>query len=227
MICPSCGRKGNVPPDRLNTTLHCKKCDALFHLDAGGKVVLGEVPAEKPKAEDKPKEFDPIGAFVMWLIKLPMAVKGAFVLAVLAGIGFLVFQRFQGTITGVPTDLLGRLTYIGNQFVDNHPEKIAALATSDSVNDIDTWYKAARRQLRFEGPQTETDFCTIAPEIDGKVEEKEGTTTNSKLMLSPPMPPNSSRNPPILVLQIPWVYQSGEWRINGKALVGTRSFHLK
>ena len=66
MSCPSCGRRGNVPLDRLNTRMHCKKCDAVFHLDATGKPVLGEPKAAKggknaAKGRSKDEPLDPIG----------------------------------------------------------------------------------------------------------------------------------------------------------------------
>jgi hypothetical protein len=42
MACPSCGRRGSVPQDKINSRLHCKKCDAIFHMDVEGHVVMGE-----------------------------------------------------------------------------------------------------------------------------------------------------------------------------------------
>jgi hypothetical protein len=42
LACPQCGRRGSIPADKMNSRLHCKKCDAVFHLDPLGHILLGE-----------------------------------------------------------------------------------------------------------------------------------------------------------------------------------------
>ncbi len=80
MSCPSCGRRGNVPLDRLNTRMHCKKCDAVFHLDATGKPVLGEPPppkgskSAKEAGRDKNEPLDPIGIVAEKLSHTPKPI---------------------------------------------------------------------------------------------------------------------------------------------------------
>ena len=53
MECPGCGRRGNVPPDRLNTRMHCKKCDAIFFMDRSGKIILGDPDILLKKKKDQ------------------------------------------------------------------------------------------------------------------------------------------------------------------------------
>ncbi len=50
MTCPSCGRRGNAPADRIKTRMHCKKCDAVFYMDENGKIILGD-PEAAARAE--------------------------------------------------------------------------------------------------------------------------------------------------------------------------------
>jgi hypothetical protein len=46
--CPNCGRRGSIPNDRYRGRLHCAKCDAVFHLDRAGHLMLGEPGAPRP-----------------------------------------------------------------------------------------------------------------------------------------------------------------------------------
>ncbi len=44
--CPSCGRGGSIPHDKVNTRLVCKKCHKVFHVNTAGRTLLGEPQAE-------------------------------------------------------------------------------------------------------------------------------------------------------------------------------------
>ena len=99
MACPSCGRRGNVPLDRLNTRMHCKKCDAVFHLDASGKPILGEPPAARrakgggrPGARAKNEPLDPIGIVATKIANLPRGVW--YLLGTLLG-AYLIYFAYQ------------------------------------------------------------------------------------------------------------------------------------
>jgi hypothetical protein len=50
--CPSCGRGGRIPNNKVGTRLHCAKCDAVFHVQPNGAVVAGEPPSSRPKKGD-------------------------------------------------------------------------------------------------------------------------------------------------------------------------------
>ncbi len=52
--CPKCGREGNVPLDRIGSRLTCRGCQAVFHMDSGGRMVLGE-PGAPNKKQPKPR----------------------------------------------------------------------------------------------------------------------------------------------------------------------------
>src|SRR4051812_33288916 len=51
MACPSCGRAGQVPKEKLQSRLVCRKCHVVFHMDPGGRAVLGEPNQGKDKAK--------------------------------------------------------------------------------------------------------------------------------------------------------------------------------
>ena len=76
--CPKCGREGHVPPDRLNAKLTCRGCQAVFHLDNTGRMVMGP-PGDPEKDKNKPHvqyskpgpAFDSAEAWA----NIPIAVK--------------------------------------------------------------------------------------------------------------------------------------------------------
>src|SRR4051794_17130655 len=64
MSCPSCGRAGQVPPEKLHTRLVCRKCHVVFHMEPSGRPVLGEPPGSKDlKKEAKEKKSERPSAF--------------------------------------------------------------------------------------------------------------------------------------------------------------------
>jgi len=54
MSCPSCGRAGQCPKEKVHTRLVCRKCHVVFHLDASGRAVIGD-PNQPVKKEVKKK----------------------------------------------------------------------------------------------------------------------------------------------------------------------------
>ncbi len=59
MACPSCGRAGQVPKEKLNSRLVCRKCHIVFHVDSQGRPVVGEPHSakEKTKKESESKSI--------------------------------------------------------------------------------------------------------------------------------------------------------------------------
>src|SRR4051794_25613205 len=61
MSCPSCGRAGQVPKEKLHTRLVCRKCHVVFHMEPSGRAVLGEPlgsKEQKKEAEEKKKKAE-------------------------------------------------------------------------------------------------------------------------------------------------------------------------
>ena len=76
MACPSCGRRGSIPHDKVNSRLHCKKCNAIFHMDAAGHVVMGE-PGRAAKPGSTSGVFTVPGLDSGQYGKAPSGVHGA------------------------------------------------------------------------------------------------------------------------------------------------------
>jgi hypothetical protein len=160
MTCPSCGRRGTVPPDRLNTRMHCKKCDAVFFMDRSGKIVMGDPgqigrkgskEAKQAKAAKGEKRYEEPFAtsFTELLLKSPLWFKIGLGLALV----FLVVQMRGGVKLPnwfgppVANDAELRAAYVAAAFIDQEPEKIKKIAVPGTEADIPTWIGEFRPQF--------------------------------------------------------------------------------
>jgi ribosomal protein S27E len=183
ITCPNCGRKGTIPNERVNTRMHCKKCDAVFHMQKGGKVVLGEPGVAKPTQPNKPgkggpagkggkasppkaarkSQDSPFGAAGDFLAIVPAWAKatavGVLVLLVALTQGWLGFLMPKPAAYG--NDIDSRIIYVGNAFVDKNNGNIRNVTSGDTRDAIDKWVELMRPKLKFEGPQKPGGFCAI------------------------------------------------------------------
>jgi hypothetical protein len=170
MECPSCGRRGNVPNDRLNTRLHCKKCDAVFHLDMSGKVVMGEPGSELTKkgaraAQGGKGEYDPVGELAEAIIKLPKVVKyGTGVIA----LGLLIFFGFPmlGIKVALPAKSLDDLgVSAGQYYVAGDANGMSRMATKATAADVTSWVEATRSVLLKDVPTGSSNNAFFASSL--------------------------------------------------------------
>jgi hypothetical protein len=164
MTCPNCGRRGTVPPDRLNTRMRCKKCEAIFFMDRSGKIVLGDPDVVLKKGGGSKhaagakggKKQDEVFAtsFTELFLKSPIWFK-AICVALVGGTliyfsGGLTKMKFGPTM---PKNIEGLTEYIGNAFADGKPDKIKKISLPGSDADVQKWYDDLRPKFQFEGPQ--------------------------------------------------------------------------
>lgn len=210
MSCPSCGRRGNVPLDRLNTRMHCKKCDAVFHLDSTGKPALGEPAAAKGskaakggRAKDEP--LDPIGIVAEKLSHTPKPIW--MTLLVLGG-GYLLWTVFQFLRPGPATAEQSMAVLIQtatDAFLEKDVPKLKAMATSDTEEDAAKIIEDFR-PLVGDGGSTKDGVMVAAGEPrDGETEDQKAVEV-SLLATSGP-----SFN-----LQWVWIRLKGRWLIDGR-----------
>jgi len=154
MSCPSCGRRGTIPPDRLNTRMHCKKCDAVFYMDGGGKMVLGEPPSArakdtaaagkkgaKPKSK-KDQNLDPIGE----LLRSPALKKiGIGVLGV-AGVLFIGYT-LVGALTPKAKGLVESNEDAARAVISKDADALKRLAVPGTEADVAKWFEQVSPQI--------------------------------------------------------------------------------
>jgi len=196
--------------------MHCKKCDAVFHLDASGKPVLGEPPAAKGKgkkqarAADEP--LDPIGIVAGYLAKTP---KPIWMSLLVLGVGYLLYQIGWFILTSGPVSAEMSanqlLVKAGRAFMEKDADTLKSLATSDSREDIAEAIPVFHEML---GP------ITAKPEeiqlMPGSIPEgDEGCVSISLVLPSTDVDPaTAARVPP---LDLCFIKGGGRTYLNGKA----------
>lgn len=166
MSCPSCGRRGTVPPDRLNTRMHCKKCDAVFYMDRSGKIVLGD-PDDAARRANKPnkpkkvkKDSDPVDMNLVSLLgKAPTPVKLLVVVGAVVLIAFIAGVRLPKF--SVSKNLDNRIEIVGEAFAYSAPGDIQKVAAPGTGGDLQQWYDKLRPTFKFEGQKRPGSLVSI------------------------------------------------------------------
>lgn len=184
ITCPTCGRRGTIPNERVNTRMHCKKCDAVFHMEKSGKILLGEPGAAKSgkggppgktggapgkgkpakaKRKDEPA-FTNVGELLA-IIPNWAKIAGAVLLVGAALMMSGIFNQAPTdpslNYTKYGDDLDPRIMFVGNMFADNNVGAIRNVATDESKGDVEKWMAKVRPLFKFEGPEKPGQRCEI------------------------------------------------------------------
>ena len=221
MSCPNCGRRGNIPLDRLNTRMHCKKCDAVFHLDASGKPVMGEpksAKANKPGragAHAHDDQFDPIGILASKVAKIPKmvwmvlgGVLGAYLL-------FLVFSNFKGLPKSVEQGFNVKNNLIAEAFLNRDLKTITKYATSDSHQELAKLVDTFRPMVGDKSGNSSSGITVMVYAPDPLPE-----VPKIEVSIMPPADAEG-KTPPIFYLDLVWQKTDGKYYLNGKATLET------
>lgn len=211
MACPNCGRRGNVPPDKLNARLHCKKCDAVFHMDMSGHIVLGEPGADKkkpdsifglktsaapkPKVRAKDEPMDLLGNLKDAWTGIPLAgriVLGAAALAAIVMFSGIRLPRLGGP--PLPPDFNGRALYLADAFIEDSSSRIRKLAAPGTEADAAAWLSKVRPGFQHSGPRRQGNIVTVLPPM---ILEQDRTKGRGRVLmyLLPPIPKPDAANP--------------------------------
>ncbi len=218
MSCPSCGRKGNIPLDRLNTRMHCKKCDAVFHLDASGKPVLGEPPAVKGSkaaraaARAKNEPLDPIGIVAAKLAKTPKPVW--MTMAGLLGIYMLwtVWGFIGPRGATAEENFAAQNATAALAFLNQDADTLKAMATEDSRDEIAQVVANFRSQVGDKAGKGAEDMAPMA-----KLPEEMSQEPVVEMSIQPPKIPGEEEAPPMFYLDLIWIKGKAKYYLNGKA----------
>ncbi len=200
MSCPSCGRRGTVPPDRLHTRMHCKKCDAVFYMDQSGKIVLGD--PDDLKRKKQPKQAKKQSTDVLDLgfgdlvKKIPKPVQGTIVVVALLVVAYAMGLRLPKFGTSIPKELLGRAQFVGDAFADEQTSLLNKIAAPGTEGDIAQWYEKARPSFKFTGPQGPGNVVMMTATV-----AKEDRTSGEAEVIIHLLPPPKPEKPPEVVAQ--------------------------
>jgi hypothetical protein len=221
MSCPSCGRRGNIPLDRLNTRMHCKKCDAVFHLDATGKPVMGEPKSSKANksgragAHAPSDQFDPIGIIASKLAKIPKPIW--MTLAGLLGI-FLLYSMasiFQSLPKSTEQSFAAKNVLIATAFLDRDLSTMKKYSTTDCYEELASLIETFRPLIGDKAGKGSEGIGTVvsAPEILTD-------SPRAEVAIVPP-PEADGKAPPIFNLDLVWQKTNEKYYLNGKATLAT------
>jgi hypothetical protein len=228
MACPNCGRRGNVPVDRLNSRLHCKKCDAIFYLDSSGRVVLGE-PGAKTKAPRLKKIEVDTGALgdVLDSVKaLSRRGKALAAVGLVAFAGYLALSHAHagGSVLppGVaPDSLQGRSILAAEAFVSQDTATLRRMTASGTEKDLEAWYQAVRPFIGDYKSQEPGYDVSVAVLAMGNQAKTEGATSTAETDLIFPAKPGETTTEDPYKLRLAWKCEADEWRLDGTSLKNT------
>jgi hypothetical protein len=225
MECPKCGRQGEVPLDRLNAKLTCRKCGTVFHMDNTGHIILGDpdVATLKKRTEEvrrKDKDIDLSLAGLLKSVPKPLWYVVTILILMLGG-GFAV-NRVVGSM-GVPTELAPRSTYVGERFVDLELDEIKRLSTTSTLDDIQKWYDKVRSTLRFKGPRATRSEVDVFSSVIREFPSTGETMTTVRVASPDAAAPASSSMRDEVTLTLCWAKEGGVWLIDGKKTLAEAS----
>lgn len=217
MSCPSCGRRGNVPLDRLNTRMHCKKCDAIFHLDATGKPMLGEPPSAKGAkgakgARDKNEPLDPIGIVAAKLAKTPKPVWMGLLGIMGLGVLYLAYSLIGPAPRTAEGDFHERNVAAGIAFLEKDTATLQKMATQDSRDAIAKLIETFRPKVG-DATGTGSKDMTPTPLLPQRMDDQPVV----ELSIQPPAPSDDAPAPPIFTLELAWIKGNNRYYLNGNA----------
>jgi len=150
LACPSCGRAGSIPREKINTRLNCKKCHVVFHVNTAGRALLGEPHVEPQKPEHHHHEglhlpslpsFEGLDGLKDGLpqVSLRSLGVGAAAIAILGGLFMF--------LTKPPESLADSARRTAERFADDDLTYLKQIATSETIDDVVRWFDTVHPQL--------------------------------------------------------------------------------
>lgn len=237
MACPSCGRGGQVPPEKLHSRLVCRKCHVVFHMDPSGRPVIGEphVATGDPKKKDKNSNGEHHSIFEA--IHIPRLDELTHlgdnltdytfpVKPVLGTLGGLVVLWVMFSLFSRPPEPVSDRARLALQALTSDDlDRLKTFASEETRDDVIRWYDAIHPKLesaRKSWPSKEADVQVVVIEEDpsrnrGEIEAvllpaMSGTQTASVV---PSV--NSKNDKPALPLSfhMSWVWSGKHWWLDG------------
>jgi len=169
-VCPACNRKGNIPENKVNTRLHCKKCDAVFHVNPAGIALLGEPDTAEARARKQARaaheaaKADPIEEAAERVKRLPKAVRYGGGLGAVTLAAVLMLPAFGFRVIPAPETSEEAAVRAARALLLGDSETLRRLATPETATDVPSWL--TRRPALFPGLPDGTEPKAV---IDAKL----------------------------------------------------------
>lgn len=152
--CPRCGKTGHVPPDRLGSRLVCKRCESVFHMDKGGRMILGELGASASQKTAKLRLSFPtpeIDLSQTWR-DVPKPAKFAVPTAFVLLSSWMLFPASSPSF-----DYHDQAKVIAEALLHGERSKVVELATSASAEAASKWYDLLSAPIAKKGAGSSSD----------------------------------------------------------------------
>jgi len=219
LSCPQCGRLGNVPRNKLESRLVCKKCHAIFHMNKAGRVVLGEPHSEgrggTRTAVKTARAADKKGSWVDYF-SLSDGVTPQMRAGLLGG-GVVLLGLVVWMLMPAPT-LADRAKDAAMAFKSGDKQYLKSLALAKTSREVENWYNIVHPRLEAKMKEWKTNDVRVEVRPD-VIENNEGSKVTVIFMPDGPLTPELLKNS--MDLSFVWRKRGGKWRINGKATVNS------
>ena len=153
--CPGCGASFRIPPDRLATQMHCRRCETDFYFDGGGSLITGKKPVTKKEDDDaaRYKAMSKSAAFRLgpsWS-HLPLPVRGGLAAAALVGLAAVVGIWANRARLNVPETLTERVEYAAKAILNNDDTRLQAVCAPNSYKEAAELAAGVRELLEKKG----------------------------------------------------------------------------
>ncbi|WP_422924937.1 hypothetical protein [Singulisphaera sp. PoT] len=242
LACPSCGRGGTIPKQKVNTRLVCKKCRVVFHMTPAERTVLGEPLGDVLKVNPKPVEEERRASASEGIENLADNLTGgldgfreilktaspkqlgiAAAVIVVLGIGWTLMNAAPENLTDV-TNLAA------TQFTADDLDSVKAVASSGTAEDVARWYEAVHPRLVKARERWKTNTTHLTVVVMSQDDEKRVGESRAFVYPGPATPApttdssgaasdGSSIQPLELIMH--WTLEGSRWRLNGKQTAQT------
>lgn len=226
MNCPKCGARGEIPLDKLDTRLHCRKCGTYFYMDATGHVYVGD-PADKVKKTARPRAAERASVDIeLNPLKLFEGMSKAAKIGVAAVLGIVLLGFGAATAVKAlqkPEDLADRAQHLSDPFLDMQPSVLAeyGLPGPNSKEAMEAWYNRVRSALPLKEPRKMPQDAIASSMIIGQAKDYADTTTSVTLAPGVAAPPSGSATPTtgptIFSYPLTWRLKDGKWLVDFKS----------
>ena len=242
MACPSCGRAGQVPKEKLNSRLVCRKCHVVFHMDPGGRAVLGEPnqagskdKKKAPRAVSRSPWLQSLG--IPTLDQLTSAKSDlseySFPVKPIAGVlvGLVALWFIWGMMSGPGESVADRAQTAAQALARGDLNYLKSFASDDTRDDVVRWYDVAHTKLdqaQKDWPSKEAIIQVVIVEEDRKLRRGEVeafimpamAATTSPAPVAPAASDKSASDKPAvagpLSFHLHWIWDGKHWMLDGR-----------
>lgn len=225
LTCPNCGFEGRAKIAQLDRTFHCKHCSRVFHVTVQGTVTGMREPEDVHVDQGTAIAPQKLNWVEKRFVQLPRLARWAALAGVLLSLAGMAvwFKKLQPE--PLPRDLQKRAELAGRALALGDLHTLDRMTMTDQRETLHKWYEAVRPN-EFADLPPESDLTVIvgalgkllrkAERVAGK--QKKVPVADFRTPLEIALPPNDEGMQLVAQVDLVWVKEDGEWRMDGEWL---------